>query len=266
MKHLWKVAALLPLLVLFTIGCDGEPAAPIDPPQNFTISVGTDGLTITLNWTKSPSEDSEDGIDGYKVYFEPAGGSDDSLIGTISTNESGAYTKVVGDVGRLGTFSVIAYRGEDESAAREISTTLHAPTGTYDLALWDSADPSSIGWNRTTGVATLYNTTESNVSNIDLIYDSRDGTLNSPDVIWPSTGRSNGIKNTGTTNLTDYALAPAPGEYTNYESVVGGQVYAMYVVEGTNKYYLKLKVESVTSSGISISYAFQKIPGYRRLK
>lgn len=263
-KHMWKFAVLLPLFVFFMLGCEGEPSGPIDPPGNLTISIGSDGLTITLNWTKSPTEDTEDGIDGYKVYFKPTGRSD-SLIGTIDVNQSGAYTKVVGDVGRLGTFSVVAYRDEDESPAVEISTELYAPTQTYHLALWTSPDPSAIGWNRTNGHATLYNATDTNVPSIDLVYDSNNNTLNSPDVLW-SSGRANGIVNTGTTNLADYAIAPQSGGYYNFEEVVGGQVYAMYVVDGTDKYYLKLKVESVTSTGIDISYAFQKIANYRRLK
>ncbi len=241
--------AVIAVFVMMFAGCENEPTGPIDPPSNLTITANPDGLTLTISWTKSPTEDTEDGIDGYYVYFN----------GELEADlEPGTYQYTFSP-DRLGTISVTAYRGDEESA--EVS----ASTETVDrndivLAGWESPDPSSITWDRLSGMYTLYNTTSDNAEEIDVIWDSRDQTLNAPGVIWPDLS---GLKETWFANDDGNGYAPGEGSWVNYIDVTVGDGY---YVELDGGYYLFLTVDSEDADGaIHISYKFQKIQGYKRV-
>ncbi len=207
----------------------------------------TESLTVT--WGASPTESSEDGIDGYRVYFN---GTEQAEL------DAGVYSYVFSP-NALGTIEVVAYRGDDESSARSVSTAL-VERQSITLANWTSTDPSSIGWNRSTGLHTLYSTTSSNAGVIDLIWDSRDNTLNSPDqaTYFGASGHQTGISDATT-------AAVAPDDFYNFQEVTIGERYVLKLVtDGT--YYVEFTVEGGSGGNITISYGFQKIRGYKRLR
>ena len=240
------ILAMVSVVVLMFVGCEEEPTSPIDPPSNLTITANPDGLTLTVSWTKSPTEDTEDGIDGYYVYFN----------GELEADlEPGTYQYQFSPDG-LGTISVSAYRGDEES--NEVSaTTETVERNNITLAAWESSDPSSIGWDRISGMYTLYNTVSENAENIDVVWDSRDQTLNSPDVIWTDLG----LETTWFAEDDGSGVVPTTG-LENYIEVAVGQGYYIELPDG---YYLLLTVDSENEGNINISYKFQKIQGYRRV-
>lgn len=239
--------SLLALVVMFFAGCENEPTSPVEPPQNLTVTANPDGLTLTVSWTKSPTEDTEDGIDGYYVYFN----------GELEADlEPGTYQYQFSP-DQLGTISVTAYRGDEESNEVSVSTET-VDRSDIVLAAWESTDPSSIGWDRTTGMYTLYNTTSDNAANIDLVWDSRDQTLNSPDVIWPDLG----LETTWLAEDDGNGVAPGSGSWYNYVDVTVGQGYYVELPDG---YYLFVTVDSEADGNIHISYKFQTIQGYKRV-
>ena len=240
------ILAMVSVVVLMFVGCEEEPTSPLDPPSNLTITANPDGLTLTVSWTKSPTEDTEDGIDGYYVYFN----------GELEADlEAGTYQYQFSP-DALGTISVTTYRGDEES--NEVSaTTETVERNNITLAAWESSDPSSIAWDRNTGMYTLYNTVSENAENIDVIWDSGDQTLNSPDVIWTDLG----LETTWFAEDDGSGVVPSTG-LENYIGVAVGQGYYVELPDG---YYLLLTVDSENEGNINISYKFQKIQGYRRV-
>ena len=66
MKQVYRILTLgaLSLALVILIGCEGEDVG--SAPQNFTLTAGTDGLLVILDW-----EEPADGQpDGYIVYFQ----------------------------------------------------------------------------------------------------------------------------------------------------------------------------------------------------
>ena len=249
-KALFLTLSAVLILSIF-IGCSEKPSNPVEPPRNLTITANADGLTLTLSWTKSLSEDDEDGIDGYYVYFN------DEIVADLA---EGTYQYQFSP-DALGDISVSAYRGDEESNLVTVNTELVERTG-ISLDSWTGSDPSSIGWDRTTGYYTLYNTISANAGDIDLIWDSRDNTLNSPDLddYFGADGRSSAISDA--IAETD---SVAPSDFYNYTEITIGDVYAVKLItDGT--YYVRIQTESESDGVLVISYGFQKIQGYKRLQ
>lgn len=248
MKRFLLATAILSLIALFMFGCT-EPSGPIDPPGSIGVQANSDGLSLTVTWSASPTESSEDGIDGYRVYFNSA---------EVAELDAGVYSYTFSP-SALGTIEVVAYRGEDESSARSVSTAL-VERQSITLGDWTSTDPSSIGWNRNTGLHTLYRTQSTNAGYIDLIWDSRDNTLNSPNqaAYFGATGHQTGISDPTTASI-------APDDFYNFQEIVVGERYVLKLItDGT--YYVEFTVESGSAGDITISYGFQKIRGYKRLQ
>ncbi|RKZ34300.1 hypothetical protein DRQ33_02450 [bacterium] len=241
---LLAVALLIGSMLFF--GCEEEPTSPIEPPRNLTITANPDGLTLTVSWTKSLTEDEEDGIDGYYIYFN----------GILENDvEEGVYQYQFSP-DELGTIEVTAYRDDEESIFASV-TTETVDRNNITLADWDSSDESSIGWDRLSGIHTLYSTLSENADYIDVIWDSRDQTLNSPDQILATGGHETWFAEDDGTGE-----APGSGSWINIIDMVVGQSYYVELYDG---YYLLLTVDSESEGAITISYNFQKIQGYKRV-
>ncbi|MCD6594467.1 hypothetical protein J7L68_02165, partial [bacterium] len=215
------------------------------------ITANADGLTLTLSWTKSLSEDDEDGIDGYYVYFN----------GELEADLAEGVYQYQFSPDALGDISVSAYRGDEESNEATVNTELVERTG-ISLDAWTGTNPSAVGWIRSTGLYALYSAISANAGDIDIIWDSRDNTLDSPDqdAYFGTDGHSTAISDAIT--ATD---SIAPSDFYNYTEIAVGDIYALRLdTDGT--YYIRLETESEAAGVLVVSYGFQKIQGYKRLQ
>lgn len=243
-------------LIMFMIGCDDTTDTPVSAPQN--LSITGNSLTVTLNWDASPTEAETDGIDGYAIFF------DGIEVGDVA---SGVYS-FAHTPSTVGTYSVVAYRGSEESSmsAAQVSTDPVAGTGSFYG--FSTPNESGFGWNVTTGAAMMLSATEANADNIDFIFDDNTyfgigNQLYSVDAFWDAYA-SNGILISSTVyaSLTE---AAASGEYYNYEELIDGETYMFKLDEGTNTYYGKLRITSWADGMVTFEYTIQLIGNYRRL-
>jgi len=249
MKKILVLVTLIAVAVFFFNGCDEDPASPIEAPRNLNVIAKTDGITLTVSWAKSLTEDEEDGIDGYVIEFDGVE-IDDVASGTLEFDYEPTS---------LGTFSVFAYRDEDESDKVSVSTTL-AEHQDITLASWTGTDPSSIGWTRSSGMYTLYSTIGANAPDIDLVYDSRDLTLNSGDVIFDAGDNPNA---TWIALDDGSGIVPAEGNYQNFREMVVGQAYVLWL---NDDYYVQFEVTNITGEDIMVNCGFQLLEGYTRIE
>ena len=251
MKKIWWIS-LVAMVVLIFSGCEEEPTGPIDPPSRISVAVDpTDatGLGLIVSWIASPTEDTEDGIDGYYIYFNG------ELIDSTEPGECNYSFRPDG----LGTISVTAYRGDEESEEVSYSTQTVDREGIL-LGGWETANESGIAWDRESGEYILYSARAEYAPEIDVVWDSRDQTLNSPDVM-PEWSDLSGLR--ATAFAPDDGNGYPPDTGTAYVSVTIGD---SYYVKIDGDYYLLLTVNSEDDYGnIHISYKFQKIQRYKRV-
>ncbi len=251
MKKALVIVLALVLGTMFFVGCDEDPASAIESPRNLAVTGNADGETVVLNWSASNSETSTDGIDGYYIYLNGV------QVGDVA---SGVYTYSFSPTA-LGTIGVTAYLDEDESDAAEVSTAL--VTGAVTCGGWTSTSPSAVAWNYLTGAYTLYGASETNASSIDIVWDSRDNTLNDAATFWTGTLREAWIASMGSGNY-----APGSGSWNTTLEVSVSAQYAINIVSGSNNYYMLATVSSIntTTGDLILNYAYQKVPNYKRIK
>lgn len=143
MKEKILILALGILVVtLVFIGCEQviEPSAP----RNLKL-VGTDnGLKVKLTWD-APIE----AIDGYYIYFKPAGS--DTWQKTKLTGTATTYTHDPNK--KTGDYKVTAYKGDKESDPTAIKTTIPKETPNIILNELNAAGNSGLGFSLTDGSA-----------------------------------------------------------------------------------------------------------------
>jgi len=256
-----KLLALSIVAAFLLITSCGEEVA-LTAPENFTISAGTDEVSVVLAWSENPSDEE---VDGYYIYFNDA---------IADSTENTTYTH--DDPQETGIYYVTAYRGEDESAASdELSTEPVIATGVQLYEIGVPNEESGYGWNTSTGQGAIYSmATAANASSIDLYFTNfatgYAGTYNiaSPDEVLNDAGASwlqgtTGWKETGFAELTadfdDVTVLPTTG-YFNFEEIAVNTTYGVYTEDG---HYAMVEVQSIsTSSGlVQVRTAFQTVEG-----
>ncbi len=249
-KRLVVLLAVSGLVMLFGFGCE-QPSESIEPPTNLTLHGATNETDLVLTWSPSPTED----IDGYIIYFN---GVELAEVDASTTT----YTHTAPD--ELGTYEVVAYRGDEESSAATASTELVEGTGElYDLDTPTDVGYSGWGWNWDTGAGASYSVNENNADYIDFYYDS-DNTLTSADVLdWSDFTTGFQVIAADYDNVGNL---PTEG-YVNYVDVGEGQVYGIVVFKNHTDewHYVKLRIDSYTSSPhdrITFTYGYQTVPNF----
>lgn len=245
-------------LTLLFYGCDEEPTDhdTLAPPTNFALAVaGGDSLSLELSWDASA-----DTVDGYLVYFEG------DVIDTVTATKSLTYTDTPT---ALGDYKVTAYKGSKESDPVTKSSELVEDINqgkVYWTGDSDPAHPSGYGW-ASDGTGSTYCLTTgkgwTNTDKVDFVLDYYDKkstlTIRSPKDFDAAFGHTTGVAH----NISwTYDIAEAPAGYSNFEDVVDGGTYVLWV---HGKYYVKMTV-TATPTDITFKYGFQTIPGFKRLK
>ena len=250
----WLILPFVALMIIFmSMGCDEEPAASIDPPSALQLAGATNETDLVLTWSASPEAD----IDGYRVYFGT------TELGTVTAT---TYNHVGPTA--LGTYKVVAYKDEEESAEITASTALATGTGEiYDLDA-PVGDNSGYGWNWSTGVGTSYSgaLTSPDYQSIDIYYDT-DGTITSGSIRWTG-GNVTGLQQTADT-YDNIGNADLTG-YTDYADVGLNQVYLIVIKKTyTDQWsYMKLRIDATASSPynkINFTYGYQKVKNFSLL-
>lgn len=248
-KQYIYLLGLLALGIFVFVGCSEEPVSDVEPPSNLAVEATANGLGLTLNWSASPTEsDANDPIDYYYIYF------DGDSVGAV---EAGVHSFQY-EFDGLGTISVRAYRESDDalSSAVSISTDLITHDG-ITLGGWETTNPSGIGFDRATGGYDLYSATEEYKDVIDVVWDSRDNTLNSPSAFW-------------TTDDVYFCQLPSDGIVpdTGLRTQITIAINVWYAVDMDNaNYFAKMRIISIDGDGnATVEYGFQLIEGYRVLE
>jgi len=253
-----RIAALLAVvgLLVLIVGCgEDEPTGPgptVSAPTNLTITVvPADSLSVQLSWT-APVVAGPADIDGYIVSFKG------NVVDTVTTTTF-QHTPT-----SLGTYSVKAYKGDDESSAIEASTALHEETGEgpiYWMQDPDPGHPSCFGWDNT-GNGSTYPWDSQYIDNIDLVLDA-DEDLRSPSDTFGGLWHTTGIAYDGGWTYATMTVAPLSGYFT-FQNIFDGGVYVLYLETGN---HLKLEITSYNPGTHSIIFKFgyQTVAGFRRL-
>ncbi len=257
MKKLLTFLGIFSLAVFF-FGCEEEPTDPdtLAPPTNLTLAVaGSDSLSLKLSWDAST-----DTVDGYLVYFEG------DVIDTVAATKSLTYTDTPT---ALGEYKIKAYKGSKLSDPVTESSELEEDTNQGEVYWTGDTNPdhpSGYGW-VSDGTGKAYSLTSgkgwTNTDKVDFVLDYYDKKstlmIRSPDDYNTAFDHTTGVAH----NISwTYDIAEAPVGYGNYEDVVDGGTYVLWV---HGKYYVKMKV-TATATDITFKYGFQKIAGFRRLK
>lgn len=243
-------------LVLLIAGCgEEEPTGPgptVSAPTDLTITVvPADSLSVQLSWT-APVVAGPADIDGYIVSF--AG----NVLDTVTTTFF-QHTPT-----SLGTYSVKAYKGSDESSAIQKSTALHEETGEGPIFYMDDQDPdhpSGYGWDASGNGQTYSVADPANSQFVDLILDEFDN-LRSP---LDRKGAGWHLTHILVTDSTYANMKVAPtGPYYNLRPAQEGDVYVLQIQSG---HYLKLEITTWDAGAHSMrfSFGFQTVAGFRRL-
>ncbi len=266
MKRLLILSATA-ILILGVTGC--EETVELTAPANFEISAATDEISVVLDWSPNPSDES---IDGYVVYFNDE---------AIDTTENETYTHT--DPQETGTYFVTAYRGDEESVSSGELSTVPVVEDNITLAEINATGNSGLGWDRTDGSPTTYSMEDAtNASVIDFYFSnwaaafaepyyfiSPDLVTTDPGVTWTMTGTWNesGFTLALTDNFDSLTVLPGTGNYTNSQEVTTtNATYGFYSV--TDDYFGMVEVKSInyTTGEVEVRVAFQPVQGLRILE
>lgn len=250
MKKILGLSIVFAALLVF-VGC--EDAVTIATPT-VTITVATNGATLSLSWTEVTD------ADGYYIYM------DGVLVETIDEPTTTTYSATT----PAQLYEVSAFAGDDESATSQIDCE---PVETTSLDVWDTdqaaPDPSGWGFN-TSGTAVSYQVSDpANHPLIDYyihggattqFWSPHDGNFNN---------EVNVTKNSGGTDYDDTDIADAPGAYSTQTDVVSGAVYYFWIDPTNNgwddatDYFGKIKVQAIDGNKVTMTLAYQTIAGLR---
>ena len=138
MKQVYRILTLgaLSLALVILIGCEGEDVG--SAPQNFTLTAGTDGLLVILDW-----EEPADGQpDGYIVYFQEVGTSDWLMEAEL---DGDVLTYTHDPMEMTGTYYVAADWGGDEYDSGE-ERTIPVHTASMTIYELEAAGNAGYGW------------------------------------------------------------------------------------------------------------------------
>ncbi len=127
MKKLFALT-IVSLFLLTIVGCGDETT--LTAPANVTITAGSAGLNVVLDWDEVTEE-----IDGYIIYFET------TALDTVTT---AGYT----DVGptETGDYFITAYLGDVESDPSATVTTTPVHTATVTIYELEASGNAGYGW------------------------------------------------------------------------------------------------------------------------
>ncbi len=248
-KRLLFATIAIGALIIFGVGCSNEPTSSVEPPTALQLTGATNETDLILTWSPSPTED----IDGYNVYFNGT-----LLAEGITTT---TYTHIAPT--EVGTYTVTAVRGDEESPATSASSEPYEDTG--ELYDFDTPSESSgWGWNWTSGVGASYSFVVDNATSIDFYYDS-DNTLTSADYYSTDFPNTTGFIQT-TSNYDNVGNVDTTG-YSNSVDVGENQVYEIVVMKDYSGewHYVKLRIDSYSATPydrITFTYAYQKISNF----
>ncbi|MBN1756205.1 hypothetical protein JW877_08350 [bacterium] len=250
-KWLFLLGILILALSLF-VGCEEETTEAIGTPRNLSVSVaGNDSLSIELDWD-APLEGT---AAKYLVYF------DNVLIDSVDAPATAMELTPT----TLGDYRVSAVSDDDEESDKSsaVSTDVVAFMSqgpVYWISDPSPTHPSAFGWNDD-GSGTTYSASEANQAHIDFYIDA-DFDIASPSRTSWSNPNTTGMK-LAATGYDNLKIADVSG-YGDYEDIVDGGTYLFWVQDA---YYVKLQISGydAVNHNITFKYAFQTVPGYRRL-
>ena len=253
--------------ILVLVGCGEEPTPPNIPTNVRITQVINSGLGVKIEW------DAVAEADGYKVLFE---GTEIGDVAVTYFNDD--------DPGDVGDYTVKAYTdGEESSPSDAVST--EPVTGGSVIYERSAAGNSAFGWaaNGTGITASLndpydgwdfyaddFQAGTTDLVHIHLVSPSwdLDGTpFSTEDTTWISDSPVNydTLDVAPTTGYSEMGpFESDPGNPTDGLNAREGYVIDA-VVEG-NRHYAKVKITAIgPNDNVDFSYAFQTVPGFRRL-
>lgn len=266
MKKLTALLGIMSLALLVLTGCDGgEQGAP----TNFTLTAGTDGITVELSWD-APEEGEPD---EYIVYFADA--AETTITETSYTHDPD---------GETGDYYVAAVWGEEEYDSDILTTT---PVHSSDVTIYEleASGNAGYGWDISDDFdGSTYSMAEAtNASLVDFyVTNFTDDPAGGP---WPTpyniaspdeapndpggsfVPQASWRQNWFSDPITD-PQAPLP-EYTstyyfNYTEIDVDPIYIAAYLHDEDYYALvKFTGENATDGSIQVETWIQSVPGLR---
>lgn len=261
--------ALLGLFVcaaaLMVAGCGNGPEAPDIPTDVRITQTRNDGLGVRLEW------DVVADAHGYKVYFEG------SEIGDVSSEYFNDD-----DPGDVGAYRVSSYTDGEESGLSDAVSTVPV-TGGSAIYERSAAGNSAFGWaaNGTGTTASLNDpydgwdfyaddfqagTDPVHIHLVSPSYDVDGTPFSTEDTTWISENPVN-YDTLDVAPTTGYSeIGPFendPGNPT--DGLNAGEAYVVEALVDGNRHYAKVRITAIGTTNVDFSYAFQTVPGFRRL-
>lgn len=264
MSRYLLLSMLLGASTLMLVGCGPGPEAPGIPTGLEITQAINNGLGVKLEW------DAVEEADGYVVLFEGA------VIDSVTTETFNDE-----DPGDVGQYRVKAYAdGEESDPSDAVSTVPKAGGATiYERS---SAGYSCFRWGANGTGATFsiqdpYNgwdfyaddfqagTDPLHIHLVSPSYNIAGSPYSTEDTTWISENPVNydTLHVAPTTGYSEIGPDDDPSNPT--EGLNAGEAYVVEAKVDGNTHYAKVKITSIGTENIDFSYAFQAVPGFRRL-
>ncbi len=248
------------LILLSFLSCE---TTNVERPTNFKITEVLNGLDLKFTWNSSKSS----GINRYRIYLR------NSLLDSLVWEGKDTFAKIENPP--LGKFYALEYREFTESNPSESIDT--RPFFNETNIIWagngilnDTSKILGLYWDSVGVLCYFIKDKDSIIKiNIDLYFNRNDTTFTSPH----SLGLANLTNRTyfnDTTEFDSIEVAPKMGDNNSTKTSKLTPKYKFFVFIQDESTYILSRIDTLAISqdsiSIKISYKFQKIKGYRRMK